>query len=174
MTNEQEKSDLFIVAMKLANKPGRSGAESVEPRKRTEGNTGEQHTCRTQSRESVSQGLAWVRGAARGASTLITRGGSPVRELRTPGSVRGVPSNGHPYRDSGRWFPFDFGFMPVQARLIGVIEAEQTQEGKTIETIAVGSRLYAKVNEFDDLPPTLTAWASRFANESSTVVESNR
>ena len=49
--------------------------------------------------ESVSQGLAWVRGAARGASTLITRGGSPVRELRTPGSVRGVPSNGHPYRD---------------------------------------------------------------------------
>ena len=41
MTNEQEKSDLFIVAMKLANKPGRPGAESVEPRKRTEGNTGE-------------------------------------------------------------------------------------------------------------------------------------
>ena len=55
MTNEHEKSDLFIVAMKLANKPGRSGAESVEPRKRTEGNTGEQHMCRTQSRESVSQ-----------------------------------------------------------------------------------------------------------------------
>ena len=26
MTNEQEKSDLFIVAMKLANKPGRPGA----------------------------------------------------------------------------------------------------------------------------------------------------
>jgi hypothetical protein len=57
MTNEQEKSDLFIVAMKLANKPGRPGAESVEPRKRTEGNTREQHTCRTQSRESVSQRL---------------------------------------------------------------------------------------------------------------------
>ena len=100
MTNEQEKSDLFIVAMKLANKPGRPGAESVEPRKRTEGNTGEQHTCRTQSRESVFQRLAWVRGAARGASSFITRGGSPVRELRPPGSVRGVPSNGHPYRDS--------------------------------------------------------------------------
>jgi RNA-directed DNA polymerase len=30
MTNGQEKSDLFIVAMKLANKPGRPGAESVE------------------------------------------------------------------------------------------------------------------------------------------------
>ena len=100
MTNEQEKSDLFIVAMKLANKPGRPGAESVEPRKRTEGNTGEPHTCRTQRRESVSQRLDWVRGAARGASSLITRGRSPVRELRPPGSVRGVLSNGHPYRDS--------------------------------------------------------------------------
>ena len=64
LTNEQEKSDLFIVAMRPANKPGRPGAESVEPR--TEGNTGEQHTCRTQSRKSVSQRLAWVRGAARG------------------------------------------------------------------------------------------------------------
>jgi putative transposase len=30
---------------------------------------------------------------------LLTRGGSPVRELRTPGSVRGVCSNAHPYRD---------------------------------------------------------------------------
>ena len=82
-------------------------------------------------------------------------------------------------------FPFDFGFVPgthgpdgdavdvlvlsdeplfplclVQARLIGVIEAEQTQEGKTFRNdrmvaVAVGSRLYAKVNELDDLPPTL-------------------
>ena len=101
MTNQQEKSDLFIVAMNLANKPGRPGAEPVEPRKRTEGNTGEQHTCRTQSRESVSQRLDWVRGAARGASPSITLGWSPVRESRPPGSVRGVPSNGHPYRDSG-------------------------------------------------------------------------
>jgi Inorganic pyrophosphatase len=72
-------------------------------------------------------------------------------------------------------FPFDFGFVPgthradgdaldvlvlsdeplfplffVQARLIGMIEAEQTQEGKTIRNdrmvaVAVGSRLYAKV-----------------------------
>src|SRR5512144_2901685 len=34
------------------------------------------------------------------ASPSITRGGSPVRESRTPGSVRGVFSNGHPYRDN--------------------------------------------------------------------------
>ena len=61
----QEKSDLFIVAMKPANKPGRLGAELVEPRERTKGNTGEQHTCRTLSRVSVSQRLDRVRGAAR-------------------------------------------------------------------------------------------------------------
>ena len=66
MTNEQEKSDLFIVAMKLANKPGRPGAESVEPRKRTEGNTGEQHTCRTQR-----AGKACPRGSTGYAEPLV-------------------------------------------------------------------------------------------------------
>jgi hypothetical protein len=42
MTHGQEKSNLFIVALKPANKPGRLGAELVEPRERTEGNTGEE------------------------------------------------------------------------------------------------------------------------------------
>ena len=64
MKHGQEKSDLFIVAMKPANKPGRLGAELAEPRERTEGNTGEQHTRRTLSRVSVSQRLDRVRGAA--------------------------------------------------------------------------------------------------------------
>jgi inorganic pyrophosphatase len=53
-----------------------------------------------------------------------------------------------------------FPLCLVQARLIRVIEAEQTQEGKTIRNdrmvaVAVGSRLYAKVSDLDDLPPTL-------------------
>ena len=65
MKNEQEKSDPSTVAKKPANKPGRPGAESAEPREGTEGNTREQHTCRTQSRESVSQGLERVREAAK-------------------------------------------------------------------------------------------------------------
>jgi hypothetical protein len=64
MKRGQEKSDLFIVAMKPANKPGRLGAELAEPRERTEGNTGEQHTRRTLSRVNVSQRLDRVRGAA--------------------------------------------------------------------------------------------------------------
>jgi hypothetical protein len=55
MKHGQEKSDLFIIALKPTNKPGRLGAELAEPRERTKGNTGEQHTCRTPSRESVSQ-----------------------------------------------------------------------------------------------------------------------
>jgi len=38
-----------------------SGAELAEQREGTEGNAGEQHTCRTPSRQSVSQGLERVR-----------------------------------------------------------------------------------------------------------------
>ena len=71
MKNEQEKSDPSIVAKRSANKPDivevdlwGSGAESAEQREGTEGNTGEQRTCRTPSRESVSQRLDRVRGVA--------------------------------------------------------------------------------------------------------------
>ena len=72
MKNEQEKSDPSIVAKTSANKPEiaevdlwGSGAESAERREGTEGNTGEQRTCRTPSRESVSQGLERVREVAK-------------------------------------------------------------------------------------------------------------
>ena len=65
MKNKQEKSDPSTVAKMPANKPGQPGAESAEPREGTEGNTGEQHTCRTPSRESVSQGLERVREAVK-------------------------------------------------------------------------------------------------------------
>src|SRR5260221_9857170 len=99
MKHGQEKSDLFVVAKKPANKPGRLGAELVEPRKRTKGNMVEQHTCRTLRRASVTPRLNCVRQSCSWASSLITQGGSPVREIRPPGSLRGVPSNGHSYRD---------------------------------------------------------------------------
>src|SRR5258708_28210508 len=100
MKHGQEKSDLFAVAKKPANKPGRLGAELVEPRKRTKGNMVEQHTCRTLRRASVTPRLNCVRQSCSRASSLITQGGSPVREIRPPGSVRGVPTNGLSYRDS--------------------------------------------------------------------------
>ena len=65
MMHDQEKSDLSILAGKLANKDGRPSAESTERRERAEGNAGESRTCRTPSRESVFQGLDRVRKAAR-------------------------------------------------------------------------------------------------------------
>ena len=58
MMNGPEKSDSAIVAVKPANKAGSPVAERVEPRAGTEGNTGQPHTRRTQSRDSVSQGRA--------------------------------------------------------------------------------------------------------------------
>ena len=65
MMNGLEKSDPCEVARKPANKPGQPGAESVERRRGAEGNTGGPHTCRTQCRESVPQGLDRVRQAAK-------------------------------------------------------------------------------------------------------------
>ena len=51
MMHEPEKSDSAIVATKPANKAGQLVAEPVERRAGTEGNAGQQSTCRTQSRE---------------------------------------------------------------------------------------------------------------------------
>jgi hypothetical protein len=57
MMHGQEKSDPSIRAMKLTNNGGQPSAESMEQREGAKGNTGEHHTCRTLSRESVFQGL---------------------------------------------------------------------------------------------------------------------
>ena len=65
MMHGLEKSDLAIVATKPANNAGQPAAEWVEPRARTEGNTDQSRTRRTQSRGSVSPGLERVRKAAR-------------------------------------------------------------------------------------------------------------
>ena len=63
--NEHGKSDPAVVAAKLANKAERSAAEPVEPRAGTKGNANQQHSGRTQSRETVSQVLARIRQTAR-------------------------------------------------------------------------------------------------------------
>jgi len=87
---------------------------------------------------------------------------------------------------AGASFPFDFGFVPstlaedgdpidvlllmdeeafagclVEARLIGVIEAEQTEDEETVRNdrligVAVQSQLYRDVRTFDDLSDSLT------------------
>jgi hypothetical protein len=65
MMNERGKSDPAVVAVKRVNKAERSAAEPVEPRAGTKGNANQQHTGRTQSRETVSQVLARIRQTAR-------------------------------------------------------------------------------------------------------------
>ena len=73
------------------------------------------HWCRTLRRRSQRHRMTWQRIEALAEPWLptphilhpypaqrlrvTTRGRSPVREGRTPGSVRGVPGNRHPYRD---------------------------------------------------------------------------
>src|SRR6516165_1573361 len=93
-----EKSDPSIVAGKPANGLGRPGPELVEQREGAKENTGQAGTRRTPSRASVSPGLDRVRTA----SPSNIQGGSRMRECRTSGSVRGVLSNGHPYRNRHR------------------------------------------------------------------------
>ena len=63
--NDMEKSDSVIVPLKQTNKGGNNPAESVEERTLAKGNTCLTTTPRTQSRDSVSSGLAGVRKAAR-------------------------------------------------------------------------------------------------------------
>ena len=99
MMHEREKSDFAKVAMKPANKVGQPAAERVERRAEAEGNMGASRMRRTLSRDRVPQWLARVRQNVF-ALPFFTRGGSPVRESRTPGSARGVPSNGRPYRNN--------------------------------------------------------------------------
>ena len=121
MMHGHEKSDLAIVAMKLANKAGQptcgancgepNAAEPVERRAGTKGNESQQSTHRTQSRASVSQALERIRRAI----AVWTRGKSRMRESRTYGSVRGALSNERPYRYEGA--SKSWRDQPVQVRL---------------------------------------------------------
>jgi len=104
MMHRGEKSDPSIVAGKPANGVGRPKSELVERREGAEENTGQASTRRTPSRASVSPGL----GRVRTTFSPSIQGGSRMRECRTSGSVRGVLSNGHPYRNplgEGRPYP---------------------------------------------------------------------
>jgi inorganic pyrophosphatase len=92
----------------------------------------------------------------------------------------------------GLSFPFDFGFVPstvtadgdpidvmvlmdepahvgcvLAARLIGIIEAEQTENGKTVENdrllaVAVHSYSHEQVNSLDDLNKSMLSQVEEF------------
>src|SRR5919197_2255251 len=65
MMHGRGKSDEAIVTVKPVNKAERSVAEPVERRAEAEGNASQHHTCRTSSRESVTQGLERIRQRAK-------------------------------------------------------------------------------------------------------------
>ena len=65
MMHGRERSDSAIVVMKSPNKTGGPAAEARERRAGAEENASQYRTCRTQSRESVSQTPERVRTAAR-------------------------------------------------------------------------------------------------------------
>ena len=101
-----EKSDRCVVPMKPTNKAEQSAAEWVEGRHLVEGSTGlGTHAPGTVPGWRVTTtGTVSLRNCM-GHPDLerrsgITRDRSPVRESRTPGSVRGARSNARPYRDS--------------------------------------------------------------------------
>jgi hypothetical protein len=79
MMNGPEKSDPAIVAGKPTNKAEQSAAELVEPKAGTKGNAGQQSTCRTQSRVSVSQALERIRRL----TAVTTRGAVCGKAART-------------------------------------------------------------------------------------------
>ena len=100
---------------------------------------------------------------------------------------------------SGAVFPYDFGYVPgtlgedgdpldvlvlmdepafvgcwIEARLIGVIEAEQTEDGQTdrndrLIAVATVSRNHADVNELDDLNPNMVKEIEHFFVSYNTV-----
>jgi len=72
MMHGGEKSDLAIVAKKLANKGTSVSAEPTEPRAGAEENTTGHGNHRTQSRERMSHGLGRVRQAARQGQEKLT------------------------------------------------------------------------------------------------------
>src|ERR1700688_1369883 len=96
--HDQEKSDSAIVAVKSPNKTGFPVAEAMERRAGTKGNADQQSTHRTQIRVRVTQALGRVRQADQ-RFAVNTQGRSRMLELGSSGSVRGVLSNEHPYRE---------------------------------------------------------------------------
>ena len=65
MMHGRGKSDLAIVAAKLANEAERSASEPVEPRVGAKGNANQQSTDRAQNRVTMSQALERIRQAAK-------------------------------------------------------------------------------------------------------------
>jgi hypothetical protein len=99
-----EKSDRCVVPRKPPNKAEPSAAEGVEGRRLVKGRLGgtarSGHSAGSSCPQRPPGPAVLLHGSFRPRlAPPPTRDKSPVREFRTPGSVRGVCSNAHPYRD---------------------------------------------------------------------------
>src|SRR5580658_1392394 len=91
--HEREKSDLAVVAVKLANKAERSAAELVERRAGTKGNAGQHSTYRAQYRASLSQVQERIRHVRRQSPEVGAVCGKAARtDLCGGRSAMGVPT----------------------------------------------------------------------------------
>jgi hypothetical protein len=90
MMHERKKSDLAVVAMKLANKAERSATEPVEPRAGTKGNADQHSTYRAQYRASVSPVLERIRQVRRQTPEVGDVCGKAARTVLC-GAMRHVP-----------------------------------------------------------------------------------
>ena len=98
--NAQEKSDCAIVPVNQPNKEDPYSAEVGEERARTKENIVRiPHDPDSERALFVTQGLSGVRHVV---SPPFIRGRSRMRELRSSGSVRGVPGDRHSYREVRR------------------------------------------------------------------------
>src|SRR6516164_6583591 len=100
--NGREKSDLPIVAGKLANGAVQAAEEPVERRGGAKENADPQNTVRTQSREAVSRVQARIRGAVttvpRQTSEVGARCGSTARRDLCGGRLAMVVPTATPLR----------------------------------------------------------------------------
>src|SRR5215469_6640787 len=104
-------------------------------------------------RSSYLQSVSFILGRVN-ASPSNTQGGSPVRESCTPGSVRGVLSNGHSYRDSR-------SFRCKQARhgLFGIPQRSNPALGHSfVSTPNAGTRFAASKKPSHFLVSVYICW----------------
>jgi len=106
----------------------------------------------TLQRSSYLYPVSFIPGRAN-ASPSNTQGGSPVRESRPPGSVRGAPSNGCPYRDRTAPRPVDQNGNnhrlgdPAQARGLSPPE-------RTVTLCPAATASQTEVSDIWPVPPT--------------------
>ena len=106
-----EKSDEVVVPEKSA-KTWVTPVESMEGRAEAEGNSAAPDASSTQSEQGASPcSRSDTEGSLR---SPLTQGGSPVREIRSPGSVRGAARKGRPYRDPQIGFAAPSGARRLQ------------------------------------------------------------